>query len=251
MIVPSNAHKHYHSATQRFLQPLIINFFERELPKLFGPKLREKLADEIVKLVSKAMPEKDHVKPGQVVWTAIDKTTRADSPNRKFVPVVLTLVNENDIEKLVKGTGKREIAENAIARITKEAYQQGALLSMRDIGLLAWRSDSYVSIMRKAYEKRQNTTLPHTGSLQDMGTCITHKTMIVRKIILEKRDPVQVASETNHTLRAVENYIRDFRRVQTCYRQNPDSNFILQVTGMTKNLIRQYIEMIEIFKKTT
>jgi hypothetical protein len=116
MITPSNNHKHYHSAKQRFLKSLIVNFFETELPKLFGPQLRDKLGDEIVKLISKAMPEKDHVKPGQVVWTAIDKTTRPDSPNRKFVPVVLTLVDENDIEELLKGTGKREVAENAIAR---------------------------------------------------------------------------------------------------------------------------------------
>lgn len=244
MITPSNNYKHYHSAKQRFLKSLIVNFFATELPKLFGPQLRDKLGDEIVKLVSRAMPEKDHVKPGQVVWVAIDKTTRPDSPNRKFVPVVLTLVDKNDIEELVKGTSKRTVAENAIARITKEAYQQGALLSMRDIGLLSWRTDSYVSIMRKAYEKRQNTTLPHTGSLQDMGTCITHKATIVRKIIAEKKDPVQVASETNHTLRAVENYLKDCRRVQTCYNHNPDIEFISQATGLTKNLIQQYIQII-------
>lgn len=249
MITPSDTYKHYNSAKQRFLKSLIVNFFKNELPRLLGPQLRDKLGDEIVKLIAKAMPEKDYVKPGQVVWTAIDKTTRPDSPNRKFVPVVLTLVDENDIEELVKGTGKREVAENAIARITKEAYQQGALLSMRDIGLLAWRTDSYVSIMRKAYEKRHNTTLPHTGSLQDMGTCITHKTTIIRKIVVEKKDPIQVAAETKHTLRAVENYLKDYRRVQTCYHQKPDIEFISQATGLTKNLIQQYIQIISNIQK--
>jgi hypothetical protein len=244
MITPSSTYKHYHSAKQRFLKSLIIHFFETELPKLFGPQLRDKLGDEIVKLISKAMPEKEHVKPGQVVWTAIDKTTRPDSPNRKFVTVVLTLVDKSDIEELLKGTRKREVAENVIARITTEAYQQGALLSMRDIGLLAWRTNSYVSVLRKAYEKRHNTILPHTGSLQDMGPCITHKTTILRKVIIEKKDPVQVASETNHSLRAVENYLKDCRRVQICYHQNPDIEFISQATGLTKNLIQQYIQII-------
>lgn len=249
MIIPSNNYKHYHSAKQRFLKSLIVNFFAGELPKLFGPQLRDKLGDEIVKLISKAMPDKENVKPGQVVWTAIDKTTRPDSPNRKFVPVVLTLVDENDVDELVKGTRRTKISEDAIARITKEAYQQGALLSMRDIALLSWRNDSYVSIMRKAYEKRQDITLPHTGSLQDMGTCITHKDAIVRKVIVEKKDPVQVAGETNHTLRAVESYIKDFRRVQTCHTQNPDIEFISQATGLTKNLIQQYIKIISNIEK--
>jgi hypothetical protein len=250
MITPSSAFKKYHSAKQRFLKSLIINFFKTELPKFFGPQLRDKLADEIVKLVSKTMPEKDHVKPGQVVWTAIDKTTRPDSPNRKFVTVVLTLVNQNDIEKLAKGTGVREIAENAIARIINEAYQQGALLSMRDIALLTWRSDSYPTILRKAYEKNHNTTLPHTGSLQDMGTCITHKTTIVKKLIVEKKDPLQVAAETNHSLRAVENYLKDCRRVQTCYNLKPDIEFISQATGLTRNLIKQYMNIISDIKKS-
>jgi hypothetical protein len=244
MISPSDTFKHYNSAKQRFLKSLIINFFRTELPKFFGPQLRDKLGDEIVELVSKAMPEKEHVKPGQVVWTAIDKTTRPDSPNRKYVTVVLTLVDQNDIEELLKETNKREVLENVIARIKKEAYQQGALLSTRDVGLLTRRADSYVSILRKAYEKRHNTILPHTGSLQDMGSCITHKATIVRKVIVDKKDPVQVAAETNHSLRAVEKYLKDCRRVQTCYNQNPDIEFISLATGLTKNLIQQYIQII-------
>ena len=82
-----------------------------------------------------------------------------------------------------------------------------------------------------------------------MGTCITHKTTIVRKVVVEKKDPVQVAGETNHTLKAVENYLKDFRRVQTCYIQNPEIEFISQATGMTKNLIQQYIDIIENIQK--
>jgi hypothetical protein len=51
MIKPPDCYKHYNSAKQRFLKGLLINFFDRELPKLFGPTLRQKLADEIIKLV--------------------------------------------------------------------------------------------------------------------------------------------------------------------------------------------------------
>jgi hypothetical protein len=184
-------------------------------------------------LISKAMPEKDHVKPGQVVWTAIDKTTRPDSPNRKFVPVVFTLVDENDIEELLKGTSKREVAENAIARITKEVYQQGALLSMRDVGLLAWRTDSYVSILRKAYEKRQNTTLPHAGSLQDMGTCITHKGTIVRKVIIEKKDPMQAARRPSYA-ESCRKLSQRLQESSNLLQTNPDIEFISQATAINK-----------------
>ena len=67
----------------------------------------------------------------------------------------------------------------------------------------------------------------------------------IYKVIAEKKDPLQVASETNHTLRAVENYIKDFRRVQTCHKNNQDLDFITQATGMTKHLVKQYIEILQ------
>jgi hypothetical protein len=240
--------KHYNSAKHRFLKGLLMNFFARELPKLFGPTLRQKLADELVKLIAKAMPEKEHVKPGQLVWNAIDIKTRSDSPQRRFVPVILTIIDEEDCRKLTNGTKMTAIASNAIARICREAYQQGALLSMRDIGLMIWRDTGLISMRRKAYETSQQTTLPHIGSLQDMGSCVTHKAMIVRKAALEKKDPTQVAKETNHTLRAVENYLKDFHRVKTCYEANPDLDFISLATGIAKHVIGQYIKIIQDLK---
>lgn len=244
MLPASKPYKQYHSAQQRFLKPLMADFFRQELPKLFGPKLRDQLAEEIVQLIATVMPEKEQVKPGQLVWTAVDKTTRPDAPNRRFVPVVLTVIDETDMEKLAQGTPMRAIAEEAVARITREAYQQGGLLSMRDIGLFSWRVGTEISKKRKAYEQRHGTILPHTGSLQDMGTCLTHKATIVRKVIVEKKDQLQVASETNHSVKAVENYLHDFRRVQTCHRHNSDIEFIVQATGLTKHVVQQYLEIL-------
>jgi len=240
--------KHYGSAKQRFLRGLLIHFFEQELPKLFGPTMRQKLAEELIQLVVKAMPAREYIKPGQIVWTAIDRNTRSDSPKRRFVPVILTMINEDDCRQLEKGIKMTEITRNAIARICREAYQQGALLSMRDIGLLCWRNDATISSIRKTYETKHQTTLPHTGSLHDMGTCVTHKANIVRKAVLEKKDPTVVAAETNHTLRAVERYLKDFRRVETCYNANPDPEFIAQATAIAKHVVTQYIQIIHDLK---
>jgi len=128
--------------------------------------------------LEKALPLKDHLKPGQIVWNALPISTRADSANPISVPVTLTLIDEQDIDKLTQGVRMSEIMKQAIARITKEAYAQGALLSMRDIGLLTWRYRSAISQHRKAYEKEYDVSLPHPGSLQDMGSCVSHKAMI-------------------------------------------------------------------------
>ena len=115
---------------------------------------------------------------------------------------------------------------------------------MRDIGLFTWHDGSWLSKMRKAYEHQHHVTLPHTGSLHDRGPCISHKVTIIRKIIIEKKDPYPVARETNHSIEAVDRYIKDFRRVQYCWEDGKDIDFISRATGIHKYVVKQYIEIL-------
>ena len=244
MIKSPDSVKRYDAAKHRFLRPVMINFFAREFPKLFGPVMRERIADELIDLFEKTTPEVKRIKPGQILWNALDKNTRGDSPNRRYVTVVLSVITENDIEQLVNGVPMSVVANNAIARMYKEAYGQGGVLSTRDIGLLTLRSPSWVSKMRLNYEKEHDCLLPHTGLLHDMGSCISHKTTIIRKVLVEKKDPADVARECNHTQRAIDHYLKDFHRVKTAYNQNQDNNYIHIVTGIAKHVVKQYIEII-------
>jgi len=245
MIKTPDCQKRYQSAKVRFLKGALNNFFEREFPKLLGPILRDKLIDELIDILAKTLPLKNHLKPGQIVWNALDIRTRADSKNPKYVPVILTLINEDDIEKLANGEKMAQVRNHAIARIFKEAYDQGALLSTRDVSLFSWRYDGQISQFRKNYEKEHIVILPHTGSLQDMGSCITHKTMIVKKVVLDKKDPLTVANETKHSISSVDRYLKDYYRVKYCFDDNKDIDFTVKATGMTKVVVKQYFEIIK------
>jgi hypothetical protein len=244
MIKAPDSFKRYNSAKHRFLKSLLINFFAREFPKFFGPVMRKRLADELIDLFEKTVPETSRIKPGQILWNALDINTRGDSPNRRYVPVVLSVITENDIEQLAKGIPMSVVANNAIARMIKEAYRQGGVLSTRDIGLLTLRDPSFVSKIRLRYEKKHNCLLPHTGLLHDMGSCISHKKIIIRKVIIEKKDPADVARECNHSQNAVDHYLKDFHRVKTAYQQNQDNDYVHIVTGIAKHVVKEYIEMI-------
>ncbi len=242
-------YRRYIPATDRFLQPAIANFFEESFPKFFGQEIRNNIAEEIMGIFKKLNPSTNRMKPGQIFWNALDKNTRADSPRRKYVPVILTIISEQDIKQLANNTSIKTIRQNAIARICKEALQQGGLLSMRDISLLLLISDSNTSIIRKKYEKEHNEILPHTGNLHDMGSCITHKNQIVYKVIVEKKDPVKVAYETNHSQLAVDRYLKDFHRIYTIYKQSQDIDYIHCVTNISKPVIKQYISLINDYIK--
>ncbi|MCF6246336.1 MAG: DUF1670 domain-containing protein [Desulfobacula sp.] len=249
MLPISQSSKRYKPVHKRFLKPAIENFFKTEFTKFFGPSVRSFIADELIKIFQNNNRNINSLKPGQVLWNAIHKDTRADSSNMKLVPVILTLVSDNDISNLENGLKVSEHKQNVIARMLKEAYAQGALLSMRDVSLLLAMSDSSVSLSRKKYEKKYNINLPHPGSLQDMGSCITHKYQIIYKCVIEKKDPVIVAKETNHTIMAVDRYLKDFNRVKTLYLDKKNEDYIHLVTKLSLNVIAQYINIINQYIK--
>ena len=116
MIKKPDTYNRYHSAQDRFIRSAFSNFFAREFPKLFGPLMRERLADELLTLVAELYPETHRLQPGQMLWNALDKTTRATSPRRSYVPVVLSVITPQDIEELAQGASMTQIARSAIAR---------------------------------------------------------------------------------------------------------------------------------------
>ena len=246
-----DAQKRYNSAKERFLGRALVNFFNRELPRMFGPVIREKLAAEIMKIVNDLNVDSNILKHGQILWNALDKSTRGDSPRRRYKAVILTIVNEEDIEYLAKGGSTTELNKKVVARMINEAYEQGGILSMRDIALLTLRTGGSISAYRKAYEEEHNVILPHTGVLHDMGSCITHKGQIIRKVYIEKKDPVIVSKETRHTQKAVDRYLTDFNRVRCAYEHNSNIDYVHIVTGISKCVVNQYFEIIKEIEKTT
>jgi hypothetical protein len=237
--------KRYSSAKERFFKPVIMNFFARECPRFFGPVLREKITDELLFLFESNSPEVSRLKPGQILWNALDQNTRGDSPKRKYVPVILTVISEEDVQLLVEGVHMSKITENAIARMIREAYSQGGILSSRDLGLITLRQPSHASLIRKRFEEQNGCTLPHTGALHDMGSTVSHKAIIIRKVILEKKDPATVARETNHSQAAVDHYLKDYHRVKMLHNLNYDVEFINLATQIAKHVINQYLHIVK------
>lgn len=249
MIPKISSVKHYSSAHDRFLKPAIVNFFEREFCGMFGPVVRENIADALIDLFNSLCPESSRLKPGQIVWNALDKRTRADSEKRRYKPVSLSLVTDDEVSMFENNCPVQQIRQNVMARMIKEAYQQGAVLSTRDLSLLLVSTGSWLSHQRIEYEKKHQTILPHTGVIHDMGTTLTHKRIIIYKHVVEKKDPSVVARETNHSQMAVDKYLKDFNRVKTLVNDNKNIDFIHHTTNMSRPLIKQYIQIINNYVK--
>lgn len=249
MIPTASSVKHYSSAHDRFLKPAIVNFFAREFSGAFGPIVRENIADALIDLFNSLCPESSRLKPGQIIWNALDKRTRADSKKRRYKPVILSLVTDDEVSMFEKGTSVSITRKNVMARMIREAYQQEAVLSTRDLSLLLVSSGAYLSQLRIEYEKEHETILPHTGVIHDMGTTLTHKRIIIYKHVVEKKDPSIVARETNHSQPAVDKYLKDFNRIKTLVNDNKDINFIHHTTNIARPVIKQYLQIINKYVK--
>lgn len=239
----------YRTAHDRFLKEEIIHFFTREFSGYFGPIICENIAEALVELFNEHVPQTDRIKHGQLLWNALDRTTRADSPNRKHKTVVLSMVTHEDIALYEKQEPIPKIREQIVARIIKEAYQQGGILSMRDISLMLAANAQMISAARARYETKNQTVLPHQGVLHDMGSTITHKRQIVFKHVVEKKSTLTVARETNHSQPAVDRYINDYRRVKALVDDNKNLEFIHLTTNIAKPVIRQYQDIINNYVK--
>lgn len=246
MLVKTKAEKLYNSAHSRMFISILDRFLHEHVPQIGGPEIRRIFSKKLIELFEKYLPDINRMSPGQMFWIAVDKSTRADSIKVKYVPTVLTLVNDKDIDDLVSGESNgnpNKQLPSTIARITKEAYQQGGLLSMRDIALIFKRYHADISTKRKEYELKCNEILPTPAVLQDMGSGVTHKSLILRKILIEKKDMNVVRSETMHTQEAIDRYLKDYQRIAMLLKEEKSVNYIAKVTNCRPFLIKQYREI--------
>nr|CBH38700.1 hypothetical protein BSM_21770 [uncultured archaeon] len=70
-------------------------------------------------------------------------------------------------------------------------------------------------------------------------------TEIVKEVYLEKKDPVQVARETDHSPDAVGKYCQQFNKVKWCVENERGKEEIRIVTGMKAHLIAGYLKIID------
>jgi hypothetical protein len=244
VIAPAYNQKHYRPALKRFLLPILSALFQRELTRL-GPMLAGRLAAEVLCLFEALCPAPEHLRPGQLLWTVPDRNSSPRSRHRPLIPVILTLTNPEDVQRLAQGATVPQNLPHALARLFREAHAQGGLLSVRDAALFLHRTQADISRHRQCYEQQHDCILPHPGSLQDVGSTVSHKAQAVRKAIFERKDPATVAREINHAQSSVDRYLRDYHRVKTVHAVNPDPGFIHQCTNIPKHVVRQYIKLIE------
>jgi predicted transcriptional regulator len=237
---PSYEKKSFSSALDTFLAECC--------PSLRGDLIREPVVKEICKLVDTYYPPIDRVRMGQILWYAVDVKEKAGFGKRiekcKLQPVILDLIHESDIDDILNGLAKKERQRKVAARLFKQAYDQGGVLTNADVGSIMRLSPGTVSKYIRDYEKEHKTMVPRRGNIHDMGRTLTHKLIICQKHLKEGKTIEQTAQETFHSPEAVRRYVNDFNRVRECLKAGWNVEKISYATGLSKNLTEEYVDMI-------
>jgi predicted transcriptional regulator len=228
------------------LKGSVLDLIQRDYQFIAGDKIQEMFASDLVEVVRKSYRETWKLEVGQILWYGVKVSEKPNygknSKKTPLTPIVLTLISKEDLEMKKASYSDREIMETKIARIFKEAYEQGALLTHSDIAYLLHVSTGTVSQQTKEYMERTGEILPTRGIIQDIGRAITHKRIIL-KLYRKGYQTPDIARMTNHTEEACDRYIKAYKKVEKLSK-TMKSEEIAQILGMGISLVEEYIRIL-------
>jgi hypothetical protein len=194
---PDFIRKKFGPLRDKTLGNAIAHRISTEFPRIGGPRICGLCADMILEVVFEHMRPRDHVKHGQVLWMAIavDDPPRQHQriANTKLVPVLLDLSTAEDVHRRIDRLPAPERLLHRARRMCQQAYEQGGLLSNCDIAEMLHTGADYIGTLLAEYERSTNTIVPRRATLHDVGSGITHKSIICWKRYAEGKDPQIVA----------------------------------------------------------
>jgi hypothetical protein len=206
------------------------------------------VADAIVDL-SKDFFQNDNsgVRNGQILYLAISDE---EGPGKsilesKHVEVILTLDAPEDMDVYEK-FGLSAYRQHIMLRITQEAREQNALLTIKDLVKLL--KSSYSTIKRDLkYFREKDIFIPLRGMVKDIGPS-SHKSKIV-ELYLKGYTPTEIQRSTRHSLQSIERYIKDFSRVSILTQRKESIDNIRLIVGLSERPIKEYQELFINYKE--
>jgi biotin operon repressor len=180
---------------------------------------------------------------GQMTFLALSGDNPPGRPIKecKRVAITLTLDSPDDLEALRNGIAG--LRRSKIQRLTREAQEQGALLTQEDLARLLCASRS--TIKRDIAQLRaKGIDVPTRGQVKDIGKGISHKGQIVQDWLAGYTFS-QIKQRCWHSISSIERYCMDFQRVVRLHRGGLSQSDIRISTGLSERLIKEYLALHE------
>jgi biotin operon repressor len=180
---------------------------------------------------------------GQMTFLAVSVDAPPGQPiaRCKRVAINVTMDSLDDLEALRQGVAA--LRRSKIQRLTREAQEQGALLTQEDLVRLLCTSRS--TIKRDIAQLRaEGIAVPTRGQIKDIGKGISHKGRIVEDWLAGYTFS-QIKQRRWHSIRSIERYCSDFQRVVRLHVRGLSLAEIRISTDLSERLIGEYLELYE------
>ncbi len=184
---------------------------------------------------------------GEVAYEAV----AADEPAGKHIrltrkkTVRLKLIDLNEDLEALANWGLAGIRRHRLLRITRQAYDQGALLSYEDIAMLLTSSPSTVK-RDVALLRRQGKFVMTRGTKHDMGPGLSHKTIII-DLYLKGYTFTEIEQKTNHSETSVKRYLADFIQIAMLHKDNFSVHQIRLIAKKSLRIVREYVDLYDTY----
>lgn len=218
-------------ATDFNLTPIIAEAFYQQFTQYFDEHANIKLSS------------------GEIAYEAVSANEPAGKHIRiaRKITVRLKLIELNTDLNALANYGLAGLRRHRMARITRQAYDQGALLSYEDLALILTTSPATV---RRDVQvlRREGMFIMTRGTKQDMGPGLSHKTIIL-DLYFNGYTFSEIEQKTNHSESSVKRYLADFVQVASLYKQNFSHQQIRLIAKKSDRLVREYIQLYQTFAK--
>jgi biotin operon repressor len=187
---------------------------------------------------------------GEVAYEAVSAEEPAGRHIRltRKVTVRLKLMDFNTDLEVLANLGLAGLRRHRLARISKQAYDQGALLSYEDLAMLLTTSPA--TVKRDVYHLRKEGMFVMTrGQRYDMGPGLSHKTTII-DLYLKNYTFTEIEQKTNHSETSVKRYLADFVQVSTLHQQGFSPHQIRAIAQKSLRLVNEYVHLYETYHPT-
>lgn len=212
-----------------------------------------KVLMDTVREVFFSVPGHGPMVAGQMLWTCVSCESPHGKPlkecEKKTVALTVHDSEDRHAGKLYQDQSRStSIRMQQICRITEEAISQGGVLSQEDLAVILCAE---VRTIRRdiAYLRDKQDILVRTrGVLHDIGPSLTHKGKAIA-LWLAGAEPGEVARNINHSLTAVERYLKHFSRCVFLARKEFTPLQVAMTIGISSKCANDYLEIYRNSKK--
>ena len=186
---------------------------------------------------------------GEVAYEAVS----SDEPAGRHIRltrkknVKLKLMDLNTDLEALASYGLAGLSRHRLERVTREAYDQGALLSYEDLAMILTTSPATVK-RDVHFLKQQGKFIMTRGAKLDMGPGLSHKTTII-DYYFKGYTFTEVEQKTNHSETSIKRYLADFIQVASLYQQKFSINQIRLIAQKSDRLVREYCQLYDAYSK--